>query len=105
MCTSAHTRSRSLHDVSCANNNRLAVVICFRLAFLCWLPFFYHKDPYRVRFSCFYILLGVRYQHLCDFSHFQKSKFSNFLRNPEALSADLKQTTTATRLLFAQDTS
>ena len=31
--TSAHTLARSLHDVSCANNNRFAVVVCFRLAF------------------------------------------------------------------------
>ena len=30
---SAHTLARSLHDVSCANNNRFAVVVCFRLAF------------------------------------------------------------------------
>ena len=30
--TSAHTLARSLHDVSCANNNRFAVVVCFRLA-------------------------------------------------------------------------
>ena len=34
-----------------------------------------------------------------------KSKFSNFIRIPEARSADLKQTTTAKRLLFARDTS
>ena len=39
---------------------------------LCWLPFFSHKDPYRIKFSRFYLLWGVRYQHLCDFSHFQK---------------------------------
>ena len=31
--TSAHTLARSLHDVSCANNNRFAVVVCFQLAF------------------------------------------------------------------------
>ena len=31
--TSAHTLARSLHDMSCANNNRFAVVVCFRLAF------------------------------------------------------------------------
>ena len=31
--TSAHTLARSLHNVSCANNNREAVVVCFRLAF------------------------------------------------------------------------
>ena len=31
--TSAHTLARSLHDVSRANNNRFAVVVCFRLAF------------------------------------------------------------------------
>ena len=31
--TSAHTLARSLHDVSCANNNRFAVVVCFRLTF------------------------------------------------------------------------
>ena len=31
--TSAHTLARSLHDVSCANNNRKAVVVWFRLAF------------------------------------------------------------------------
>ena len=35
-------------------------------------PNFYHKDPYRVKFSRFYLLWGVRYKHLCDFSHFQK---------------------------------
>ena len=33
MHTSAHTLARSLHDVSCANNNRFAVVVCYRLAF------------------------------------------------------------------------
>ena len=93
--TSAHTLARSLHDVSCANNNRFAVVVCFRLAFhasrmrfffwnfrvknfapLWWrnnsimsqhiwdlflLPFFYHKDPYRIIFSRFYLLWGVRF--------------------------------------------
>ena len=106
---SAHTHARSLHDVSCANNNREAVVVCFSLAFyasgmrfffenfrfnfflnfvplwwhnnsmmsqhisdLCWLPYFYHKDPYRIKFSRFYLLWGVRYKHLCDFSYFQK---------------------------------
>ena len=31
--TSAHTLARSVHDVSCANNNRFAVVVCFRFAF------------------------------------------------------------------------
>ena len=31
--TSAHTLAKSLHDVSRANNNRFAVVVCFRLAF------------------------------------------------------------------------
>ena len=31
--TSAHTLARSLHDVSRANNNRFAVVVCFRLTF------------------------------------------------------------------------
>ena len=25
-----------------------------------------------LKFSCFYLLWGVRYKHLCDFSHFQK---------------------------------
>ena len=30
--TSAHTLARSLNDVFCANNNREAVVVCFRLA-------------------------------------------------------------------------
>ena len=39
---------------------------------LCWLPFFYHKDAYRIKFSRFYLSWGVRYQHLCDFSHFEK---------------------------------
>ena len=34
--------------------------------------FSYHKDPYRIKFSRFYLLWSVRYQHLCDFSHFQK---------------------------------
>ena len=37
-----------------------------------WLPFFYHKDTHRIKFSRFYLLWGVRYQHLCDFSHLQK---------------------------------
>ena len=95
--------------MSCANNNRFAVVVCFRLAIhssemrifleifelkikknfvslwwrnnsmmsqhiwdLYWLPFFYHKDPYCTKFSRFYLLWSVRYQHLCDFLHFQK---------------------------------
>ena len=31
--TSAHTLARSLHYVSRANNNRFAVVVCFKLAF------------------------------------------------------------------------
>ena len=31
--TSEHTLARSLHDVSRANNNREAVVVCFRMAF------------------------------------------------------------------------
>ena len=31
--TSAHTLARSLHEVSCANKNRFAVVVCFRLEF------------------------------------------------------------------------
>ena len=31
--TSAHTLARSLHDMSCANNNRFTVVVCFRSAF------------------------------------------------------------------------
>ena len=31
--TSAHTLASSLHNMSCANNNREAVVVCFRLAF------------------------------------------------------------------------
>ena len=39
---------------------------------MCWLPFFYHRDTYPIRFSRFYLLWGVRYQHFCDFSHFQK---------------------------------
>ena len=34
--TSAHTLARSLHDVSCANNNLFAVVVCFRLTFHSW---------------------------------------------------------------------
>ena len=34
--------------------------------------YFYHKDSHRIKFSCFYLLWGVRYKHLCDFSHFQK---------------------------------
>ena len=38
----------------------------------CWLPFFYHKDTYRIKFSRFYILWGVIYQKLSDFLHFQK---------------------------------
>ena len=32
--TSAHTLARSLHDVSCVNNNRFAVVVCFKLHFM-----------------------------------------------------------------------
>ena len=32
--TNAHTLANSLHDVSCANNNRFAVVVCFRLEFM-----------------------------------------------------------------------
>ena len=39
---------------------------------LCWLPYFYHKDTYRIKFSRPYFLLSVRYQHLYEFSHFQK---------------------------------
>ena len=39
---------------------------------LCWFPYFYHNDTYRIWFSSFYLLWRVRYQHLCDFSHFQK---------------------------------
>ena len=35
----------------------------------------------------------------------KKSNISNFFRIPEARSAELKQTTTAKRLLFARDTS
>ena len=31
--TSAHTLASSVHDLSCAKNNREAVVVCFRLAF------------------------------------------------------------------------
>ena len=38
----------------------------------CWFPFFYHKDPYRIKFSRFYLLWDVRYQHLCNFLHLQK---------------------------------
>ena len=47
---------------------------------LCWLTYFYHKDTYRIRFSCFYLLWGVRYQHLCDFSHVQKC--DNYIITP-----------------------
>ena len=39
---------------------------------LCWLPQLDPKDTYRIKFSRFYLPQGVRYQHLCDFSHFQK---------------------------------
>ena len=42
--------------------------------------FFYHKDPYRIKFSRFYLLWGVRYQHLCDFSHFQNVTITSLLR-------------------------
>ena len=133
----------------------------------------------RIEFSSFYLLWGVRYQHLCDFSHYQKcdnyvitssnvrkkfqdsnlsepgqkypympkispgglpvssissvhinvyiytyihfnrvlivldgTKFGKlkienfqFPRIPEARCPELKQTTTARRLLFARDTS
>ena len=38
---------------------------------LCWLPFFCHKDPQRIKLSRFYLLWGVRYQHLCDFHTFK----------------------------------
>ena len=91
---SGHTLARSLQDVSCANNNREAVV-CFRLAFhgsgmrifgeifefkIFWLPYFYHKDPYRIKFSRFYLLWGVKYQHICDFSHFRKCE--NYVITP-----------------------
>ena len=31
--TSAHTLARSLHDVSCTNKKRFAVVVCFRVVF------------------------------------------------------------------------
>ena len=47
-------------------------MMCLHIRDLCWLPFFYHKDPHRIKFSGFYLLWGVKYQHLCDFSHFQK---------------------------------
>ena len=50
----------------------------------CWLPYFYHKDTYRIKFSRFYLLWGVRFQHLCDFSHFQKC--DNHVINPSNVS-------------------
>ena len=47
--TSAHTLAKSLHSVSCANNNSFAVVVCFRLAFHAsgmqfFLEILYHCD-------------------------------------------------------------
>ena len=36
LATGTHGLARSLHDVSCANNNRFEVVVCFRLAFHVW---------------------------------------------------------------------
>ena len=39
---------------------------------MCWSTYFYPKDPCRIKFSRFYLLWGVRYLHLCYFSHFQK---------------------------------
>ena len=38
---------------------------------LCWLPYFYNKDAQHINFSRFYLLWVLRYQHLCDFSHFK----------------------------------
>ena len=46
----------------------------------CWPPYFYHKDTYRIKFSRFYLLWGVRYQHLYEFSHFQKC--DNYIITP-----------------------
>ena len=43
-----------------------------RVLNLWWAEYFYHKDTYRIKFSRFYLLLGVIYKHLCNFSHFQK---------------------------------
>ena len=52
--TSAHTLARSLHDVYCANNNRFAVVVCFRLAFYAsgmriFLKILYHYDDVTIQ--------------------------------------------------------
>ena len=48
----------------------------------------------------YYVIMMVQ-----NLEKISKSKISQFFRISEARSAELKQTTTAKRLLFAQDTS
>ena len=45
-----------------------------------WPSYFYHEDTYRIKLSHFNLLWGVRYQHLYDFSHFQKCNNTSLLR-------------------------
>ena len=35
---------------------------------LWWSPYFYHKDTCSIKFSCFYLLWGERYDVFADFT-------------------------------------
>ena len=43
-------------------------------------PYFYHKDTYSIKYSCFYLLWGVRYKQLCEFHTFKNLTITSKLR-------------------------
>ena len=63
------------HDVSPANNTWcLANSKKLEILDFLWSPYFYYKDAYLIRRSSLYLLLGVRYKHLCDFPLSENAK-------------------------------
>ena len=53
---------RSLHDVSCANKNREAVVVCFRLVF--------HASGMRILLEIFEFKIFLIYTHIYIYIYF-----------------------------------
>ena len=56
-----------------------------------WQPYLYHKDTYRIKFSRFSLLWGVRYKHLCDFVRTRPKIFLHAKNQPRGSSSFFNQ--------------